>query len=85
MSSSKFDGLMRVRGRSPEAVDEVPRTADPTPTGRAGKRSNDEYRQISAYIRKDTHRRVKIALLEQDREFSELVEELLGEWLELRT
>jgi hypothetical protein len=76
---------MRVRGRSPEAVDEVPRTADPNPTVRAGKRSNDEYRQISAYIRKDTHRRVKIALLEQDREFSELVEELLGEWLESRT
>lgn len=85
MSSSKFDGLMRVRGRSSEAVDEVRRTTVPTPTVRAGKRSNDEYRQISAYIRKDTHRRVKIALLEEDREFSELVEELLSEWLELRT
>ncbi len=84
MARGKFDELMKVRGRSHEGV-EVRRAAEPTPSARAGKRSNDEYRQISAYIRKDTHRRVKIALLEEDREFSELVEELLSEWLELRT
>ncbi len=77
---------MRVRGRDRgnDGV-EVRRPAERTPTGKAGKRSNDEYRQISAYIRKDTHRRVKIALLAEDREFSELVEELLSEWLESRT
>ena len=50
-----------------------------------GKRSNTDYRQVSAYIRKDTHRRVKMALLEEDRQFSELVAELLESWLEERT
>lgn len=49
-----------------------------------GKRSDPDFQQITAYIKKDTHRRVKIALLEEGegREFSELVEVLLVEWLE---
>lgn len=48
-----------------------------------GKRSDPDYDQVTAYIRKETHRQVKIALLTagQGREFSELVEELLGEFL----
>jgi hypothetical protein len=50
-----------------------------------GKRSNTDYRQVSAYIRKDTHRRVKLALLEEERQFSELVAELLENWLDERT
>jgi hypothetical protein len=50
-----------------------------------GKRRDDEYKQISAYIRKDTHQRVKIALIQEEREFSELVEELLRGWLNERS
>lgn len=50
-----------------------------------GKRSDSDYRQVSAYIRKDTHQEVKIALLQEEREFSELVEELLRAWLESRS
>lgn len=48
-----------------------------------GKRSNPDYEQVTAYIRRDTYTEVKIALLQQgeDREFSELVEQLLTEWL----
>ena len=48
-----------------------------------GKRSNPDYEQVSAYIKKETYRKVKIALLEQGKEqdFSELVEGLLNEWL----
>jgi hypothetical protein len=56
----------------------------PGPAG--GKRDNQEYTQASAYIRKDTHRRVKAALILEGkgREYSELVEELLNEWLNSR-
>jgi hypothetical protein len=51
-----------------------------------GKRSHPDFEQITAYIRKDTHRAIKIALLQNGKqEFSELVEELLGQWLRLRT
>jgi hypothetical protein len=48
-----------------------------------GKRSDPDYEQVTAYIRKTTHTSVKIALLQenQGREFSELVEELLNQWL----
>ena len=50
-----------------------------------GKRSHPDFEQITAYIRKDTHQAVKIALLQNGKqEFSELVEELLCQWLQLR-
>lgn len=62
-----------------EAEDGTPRRV-----GRPNaKRSDPDFVQTTAYIRKDTHRDVKIALLHegQEREFSELVEELLSNWL----
>ena len=48
-----------------------------------GKRSNPDFEQITAYIRKDTHQGVKIVLLQEGKgqEFSELVEKLLSGWL----
>lgn len=47
------------------------------------KRSDPDYLGFTTYIRKDTHLQVKIALLQegQGRELSELVQELLTEWL----
>lgn len=52
-----------------------------------GKRSDPQYEQVTAYVRKDTYKNVKIALLEdnQRQEFSELVEKLLSEWLATRS
>ncbi len=82
MEKGKFDDLVKARTRAGTG----PATARAESTvARGGKRSNDEYRQVSAYIRKDTHRRAKMALLEEDREFSELVEELLKGWLDSRS
>lgn len=51
-----------------------------------GKRSDPEYTAALAYIRKTTHRDVKRALLDdsQERDFSDLVEGLLKEWLTKR-
>lgn len=56
--------------------------ADTTPR-RKGKRLNKEYVQISAYVRKDTHKKVKAALIfdEESGDFSDLMEQLLQEWL----
>lgn len=47
---------------------------------RVGKRSHPDYAQVTAYVRKDTHEEVMHAIYKR-REFSELVEELLIEWL----
>ncbi len=58
--------------------------AKPQMRGRPkGKRSNPDYEQVTAYIRKETYRQTKIALLQQGevKDFSELIEKLLTEWL----
>lgn len=48
-----------------------------------GKRSHPDYRQAPAFIRKDTYKAVKIALLNDDRglDYSDLIQELLIAWL----
>ena len=48
-----------------------------------GKRSNPDYKQISALVRKDTHRNVMRALLDEptDRDVSDLLQALLEDWL----
>ncbi len=51
----------------------------PKPEG--AKRTNPDFEQVTAYIRRQTYKRVKIQLIEEDREFSDLVEELLTIWL----
>ena len=81
-SKGKFDDLLQAR-RAKEPGNE--RHNESARTTSVGKRSDSDYRQVSAYIRKDTHRQVKIALLQEDREFSQLVEELLRGWLDQRT
>lgn len=50
------------------------------------KHSDPDYVQATAYIKKVTHRDVKIELLKVDPpfEFSELVEQLLANWLKNR-
>lgn len=46
-----------------------------------GKRSDPKYIFLGGYIRKTTYRSVKKRLFQQDKEISELLEELLQEWL----
>ncbi len=48
-----------------------------------GKSSNADYTQVLTYIKRNTHRQVKKSLFDdpQNRDLSELVEELLADWL----
>lgn len=99
---SKFKSLLdAAKGREPEPepeklsqeleVKQPQQVASSQPSQKRGrpkgKRSHPDYEQVTAYIRKDTHRDVKIALLSEGngREFSELVQELLEQWLLSRT
>ena len=62
----------------------VDEKSEPVKRGRPkGKRSNPDFEQVTAYVRSKTYRQTKIALLQQEEleDFSELVEELLTEWL----
>lgn len=48
------------------------------------KRSDPEWKQISAFVRKETHRKAKMKLLQQDgnKDLSDVIEELLQNWVE---
>jgi uncharacterized Rmd1/YagE family protein len=48
-----------------------------------GKRSNENFRQVTAYINRETYKQTKMKLLAADesQEFSELIDELLVRWL----
>ena len=52
-----------------------------------GKRSNPDYTQVTAYIRQETYKDIRVLLLQKGdgQEFSELVEELLSEHLKTQT
>jgi hypothetical protein len=51
---------------------------------KVGKRSNPAYRQISTYVRSDLYRSVKRELLMDERDFSDLMDEVLSEWISRR-
>lgn len=87
---SKFDNILKAakKGRDKDSKKSFPdgegaarRRGRPS-----GKRSDPDFVQTTAYIRGDTYKGVKIALIEEDegREYSELVEELLAKWLKSR-
>jgi hypothetical protein len=87
---SKYKGLLDAIKEEPVGETETPtQSSDPTPRrGRPpGKRSDPDYEQVTAYVRRDTYRAVKIAQLEDGLRhgFSDLVEELLAAWLESRS
>ena len=101
---SKFRGLLNAIGKpEPDPPSQELETQKPSgelpelhpkiepKRGRPkGKRSDSNYEQVTAYIRKSTHAAVKIELLKNSQkgakqEFSELIQELLEEWLKSRT
>jgi len=45
-----------------------------------GKRSDPAYNQVGAYVPKDLYMNVKEKLVREDRDFSDLVTDLLREW-----
>lgn len=82
---SKFDGLISARGKKPSAKNGAPlaeaRAASTTPQrARSGKRSDPNYRQITAYVRRDVHDEVMQTIYRR-MELSELVDDLLADWL----
>lgn len=72
------------RPRAPRAAPTPPLTP-PSTRGRPanGKRSNPDYEQVSCYLRRVTHAEVQVRLIREGkkRDVSDLIEELLSEWL----
>lgn len=51
------------------------------PRLKAAKHRNPDFRQVTAYLRRDTYADVRARLFTEEREFSDLVQNLLVEWL----
>jgi hypothetical protein len=85
---SKFNDILKAaQSRNQDVETPVQAEAKSQKLGRPrGKRSNPDYEQVTAYIKKETYRNTKIALLQQgnNQEFSELVEQLLSDWLSMQ-
>ena len=80
---------MGVKNKFADLLGEVGLPTEPgevsnAPQAKVGKRSDPAYRQISTYVRSDLYRNVKRELLNEDRDFSDLVDELLSAWLGTR-
>jgi hypothetical protein len=85
---SKYRDLLKAVGSRDPRDQEVTLAVGPLSKrlGRPpGKRSDPDFEQVTAYIKKETHQAVKIELLKNGRqEFSALVEGLLQQWLKVR-
>ena len=46
-----------------------------------GKKSNPAYAQVTVYLRREVHKAAKKQLLDDGKEFSQLVDELVMEWV----
>ena len=93
--TSKFANLKAMReNRQDKQVNEAPSTAVPSPkaqpaptetprrVGRpAGKRSDPNFQQVTVLLHQDTYREARKRLLDERKEVSTLINELLDEWL----
>jgi len=80
---SKFDGLKLLKedsGPRSDRTEVVPaatfRTARPI-----GKRQDPRYQQISAYVRRDLYDEIRKRLIGQQKDFSDLLETWMNDWL----
>ena len=82
---SKFDGILSAKSNdntkvAPKSAGAGVKAAKKEEPKRVGKRSHPDFTQITAYIKKNTHEDVMRKIYKRQ-EFSELLEELLTDWL----
>ena len=77
-SMSKFTGLKSIIDANPRSEELTPETKPK----RVGKRDDPNYTQISVYIRKEPYHEAKRRLIGSGQDFSDLVNQLVSEWLQ---
>ena len=82
---SKFDGILTAKSNDDSKTkakisEAAVKSPEPKKPKRIGKRSHPDFTQITAYIRKNTHEAVMRKIYKRQ-ELSELLEELLTDWL----
>ncbi|NEP56024.1 MAG: CopG family transcriptional regulator [Symploca sp. SIO2G7] len=74
--SNRFDDLFGAAKRTKEQA--------PPSDKKKGKGQNPDYMRTTIYLPKSLHRQLKAAALEEEKEMSEVVTELVKQWLEAR-
>lgn len=77
---SRFDDLIDA-ARSRKQRDDLPSIIDDDKLGIKSKSTDPNYIRTTIYLPKQLHRRMKAAALSQDRQMSDIVAELVEEWL----
>ena len=84
---TRFSGLFKAANveKPNEAIDAPsPKTREQEPSARKGKSSDPDYKRTTIYLSKQLHKRLKAAATDEEREISEIVEQLVSAWLENR-
>jgi hypothetical protein len=79
--SSRFDELIgAARGREPT---ETPKLIDSKPA-RKSKSTDPNYARTTVYLPKRLHKQLKAAAADEEREMSDILEQLVEQWLKSR-
>jgi hypothetical protein len=82
--TSKFSGLKAMRDKR-QTEHESPREPDSVPPRRVGrptgKRSDPNYQQVTVLLNSETYKETRKRLLDEKKEVSTLLNELLDAWL----
>lgn len=81
---NQFRDLIQASGQAPVAQ---PNTSPSAPVGRErvpGKRESPDYVQVGVYLPKKLHKAAKVILIHEDRDFSDLMGDLLAAYLAKR-
>ena len=82
-TKSAFADILKAHGEQqgvePSAI--LPTSPIATLIRKPGKSADPDFVKLTCYVRKETLREAKKKLLDQGREVSEIVEELLAKWL----
>ena len=78
--SSRFDDFFQSASQEPQSVFSEP----PPEQSKKSKSTSPEYKRTTIYLRKALHRKLKATAADQDREMSEIIEEMVENYLKFR-
>lgn len=79
----KFDALEAVKRRQAGESTE-PQEEQSSQEAKRIRFKNPAYLQTTVYLKRGTHKALKIALAQEEKGFADLVEELIEQWLQSR-
>lgn len=84
---SRFDSLFSVvRSQDSEPIaSEATEGVTRKPSKQQGKSADPNYARTTIYLPKQLHKQLKSAAMDEERDMSDIVAELVGDWLKART